>query len=136
MKTVHAGRGRGFAIMIQKASDGDSLYLGLLSILALWIGFTTCYSKLKLLYDRKDIPGHSLYRTIGFCFTGLSVLPLTAWMLLIEKNKPVPNFTQNLIICLAGTYSLLAVASLAAHFYGKSHDGEVKKVSVDNLFDE
>lgn len=122
--------------MVQKASEGDSFYLSLLSIIALWVGYSTCYSKLKLLFRRNDISGNSFYRSIGFIFIGLSVIPLTTWMLIIEKNKPVPNFTQNLIICLIATYSLLAVASLASHFYGKGANETSEKVSVDNLFDE
>lgn len=124
MKTYYAGKGRAIAQLLSfimtSAAAGNSLYLGLLSILALGLGFLIGHGWLKLLYQPPGEHGNAIFRKAALSCAGISFLPFSVWMLAIEKNKPVPNFNQNLLLCCVISYVLISTATGLAHLYGKS----------------
>lgn len=128
MRTYYAGKGVVLArltrVVLNRASEGNAIYLGLLSVLAIGLGFVVCHSKLKLLFIRASHEHSPFYRMTGLLFAGLSTAPFTVWMSMIKKNNPVPDFSQNLMFCCLATYGLLAIATLAAHQHGKYIDSD------------
>ncbi len=124
MKTYYASKSRliirFFMYVMNQASMGNSLYLGLLSILALGLGFLIGHGWLKALFHSQSNQGNAFFRKAAFSLAGFSFLPFSLWMLTIEKDKPVPNFNQNLMLCCVISYLLIAMATLSAHRYGKS----------------